>query len=161
MTERILASQKVWFTNLDTLEERFVQFNPTELAHGIAAEYTQFTAVGLPYQPQQFSHTTNREFTFTLPFKVEGPTDLKNFWSTFNFLTACTHPAEPGAAPPTVLFNWPNLATVVVKIVSVDARHLQFDADLNPTRTDLDITLRTIRNRPRLYGDVRLNGLFE
>jgi hypothetical protein len=159
--EALRAVEKVWFTNLVTLEERDVQFNPVELSHSIAAEYTLFTAVGASYQPQQYSHTTNREFSVTLQFKVEGEQELDDFSNTFNFLTACLHPFEYGGAPPEVLFTWPNLASVIVRILSLNTKHVQFDAQLHPTRTDIDVVMRTIRKGGKLYDEVRENGLME
>lgn len=161
MAEPIRAVEKVWFTNLVTLEEREVQFNPTELSHTIGADYTQFQVVGLSYQPQQYGSTSNREFTITLQFKVEGESDLDNFGSTFNFLTAQLYPLEPGGSPPDVLFTWPNLASVMVKIVGLTTRHVQFDAQLHPIRTDIDVTMRSVRKEPMFYDEVRDNGLFE
>jgi hypothetical protein len=161
VAEPIRAVEKVWFTNLVTLEEREAQFNPTELSHTIGADYTQFQVVGLSYQPQQYGSTSNREFTITLQFKVEGESDLDNFGSTFNFLTAQLYPLEPGGSPPDVLFTWPNLASVTVKIIGLTTKHVQFDAQLHPIRTDIDVTMRSVRKEPMFYDEVRDNGLFE
>ena len=161
MEESLRAIELVSFVNLESLEEKRVQFNPTELTHSVSAEYTMFQVVGLSYQPHQYASTSNREFTVTLQFKVEGESELDDFGSTFNFLTAQLHPFEPGGSPPDVLFTWPNLASVVVKIIGLSTKHVQFDAQLHPIRTDIDVTMRSVRKEPMFYDEVRDNGLFE
>lgn len=159
MAEQSLrATQKVRFINLETLEERLLQFNPIELSHGASAEYTRHPVVGMSNQPMQYANTTNRQFSFTTSFKVERPVDKTEYEETMKFLDALMYPLAPGASPPDVLFVWPNLVSVPVKVVSVNPRHIQFNAELAPTRTDVDITLERIRDRPLLYGEVRERG---
>lgn len=159
--ESLRATQKVRLVNLETLEEFVAQFNPPEFAHASSVEYTRHAVVGLSYQPHQYGHTTNREFTVTFQFKVERPSDKREYESSVNLLMALQHPLEPGGSPPDVLFVWPNLASFPVKVLAVSSRHVQFNAELAPTRTDVDVMMMRIRDRPLLYGEVRERGMME
>lgn len=159
--QSIVATQKVRFINLDTLEERLAQFNPTELTTSVTAEYTLFTAVGLSHQPHQYSHTTNREFTLTLQFKVERPAEREEVDSTIAFLRSLAYPRVPGGAPSDVLFVWPNNVGLPVKVRSVSEKQVQFNQEGAPTRMDIDVTLMRIRDRPLYQDDVRTRGLQE
>jgi hypothetical protein len=159
MEQSLRAIELVSFVNLDSLEEKRVQFNPTELTHGISAEYTLFDVVGMGHQPHQYSHTTNREFSMTLLFKVESPADLAAVRDTENFLMSLMYAVEPGAAPPDTLLVWPSMTSTRVKVRGLGHKHTQFNAALAATMTSVDITLMAIHDRPRLHADVRENGI--
>lgn len=159
MEQSLRAIELVSFVNLETLEEKRVQFNPTELTHSASAEYTMFQVVGLSYQPHQYASTTNREFTLTLMFKVESPDDLKAVRDAENFLMSLQCPTEPGGSPPDVLLVWPSMTSTRVKVRSLGHKHTQFNAVLAATMTSIDVTLMAIHDAPLLQADVRERGI--
>lgn len=159
MEESLRAIELVSFVNLESLEEKRVQFNPTELTHSVSAEYTMFQVVGLSYQPHQYASTSNREFSMTLLFRVDSPAERDEVRDTENFLMSLMYTAEPGGSPPDVLLVWPSLTSTQVKVRGLNHKHTQFNSILAATMTSIDVTLMAIHDRPLDRLEVRANGI--
>lgn len=159
MEQSLRAIELVSFVNLDTLEEKRVQFNPTELTHSISTEYTMFQVVGLSYQPHQYASTSNREFSMTLLFRVDSPAERDEVRDTENFLMSLMYTAEPGGSPPDVLLVWPSLTSTRVKVRGLGHKHTQFNSVLAATMTSIDVSLMAIHDRPLTQAEVRESGI--
>ena len=159
MEQSLRAIELVSFVNLDTLEEKRVQFNPTELTHSVSAEYTMFQVVGLSYQPHQYASTSNREFSMTLMFRVDSPAERDEVDDALRFLDSLMYAADFGGSPPDTLLVWPSLTSTQVKVRSVGKKHTQFNSVLAATMTSVDVALMAIHSKPLLQVDVRENGI--
>ena len=159
MEQSLRAIELVSFVNLDTLEEKRVQFNPTELTHSVSAEYTLFQVVGLSYQPHQYASTTNREFSLTLMFRVDSPSERDEVADAENFLMSLTYPAEAGGSPPDTLLVWPSLTSTRVKVRGLTHKHTLFNSILAATMTSIDVSFMAIHSQPRYQAEVRESGI--
>jgi len=124
--------------NLTSGEELVCLANPTELTETIAVNWNRVAVPGLSHQVLQFGSTNNRQLTgvelyfdrFLLAEEPQAP-DLLTFR---NFLLALTVPlaaagGAPPAAPPRMLFVWPQLLTMECVVASVELRYQRFALD--------------------------------
>jgi contractile injection system tube protein len=124
--------------NLTTGEELMCVANPTELAETISVNWNRLAVPGLSHQVLQFSSTGNRQLAgvelyldrFLAAEDPQAP-DILQFRS---FLLALTVPqkaeaAAAPAAPPRVLFVWPQLLAMECVIESIELRYQRFAVD--------------------------------
>ncbi len=155
MQQPIQAVQKVRFVNLESLEERLAQFNPAEFTKSIGVDWKRYAIAGLGYEPILYTKTGNQEFSLTLPWRVTRPSEKEDFEQFSRFIEACCYPSAPGNSPPDVLFVWPEVVAVPVKVTSCSVQYTLFNAQGQPTRADISLSLFWVRRAALLAGDIR------
>lgn len=153
--------RKVSFVNLDTLEERPTLFNPEQFSQSINVDWKSFQVVGLGYEPVMYSHTGNHEFSLTLPWRVTTVAERYRFREFVRFIKSCCYPEQPGASPPDVLFVWPGVVSVPVKIRTYSQTDILFNKQAEATRTDIALTMFWVRRQALLAGEMRQYGASE
>lgn len=142
--------EKASLTNLDDSEpgaRRPFLFNPTELEENYGGRWTRADVPGLSHQPLQHLGGLNTTIPLTiyvdqLVYNVQRPREQRPVVDTLDnisdvdeyrrFLISLAT-QRPGttiaaASPPPVLFSWPGIISMRVRVLSVRLRHLQFTA---------------------------------
>ncbi len=146
--------------NLDTDVTSTFLFNPAQLEESYVANYTRHASVGLSHKRLQFEGNENWASTLTLIFDQlvfdsrrggdanSGPlpssrpkrqTKVVNDVDTWrrtlvSFLYPRRSRSLHQASPPPVLFFWPNMITMRVRVVSATFRHTQFEVGIPSPR---------------------------
>jgi hypothetical protein len=153
--------------NLVTGEELTCLANPTELAERVMVTWNRLAVPGLSHQPLQYSSTGNRQLSgvelymdrYLAAAEPQAP-DLLEFR---RFLRALTVPpaaeaGAPPAAPPRVLFVWPQLLTLEAVVETVELRYQRFAVDGSVLVYTASVTFEEILDVRVTSSDLRENG---
>ena len=166
-------TQRMSITDLTTLEEVEMQFNPSELTETVRIDWARLRIPGLSHERLQFNHTENYKATFRLIFdaltenssgiSIRRGNDAARNLDTRNFLMSLCYPKQGAATvsdgeAPRVLLVWPNLISLTAKIDELKFHHSRFALDGTPTFFEVDITLEEIRDTRLTSEDVRASG---
>ncbi len=188
-TSRLIESalgvkvEKGSLTNLDDAGQdasRPFLFNPTELEENYGGRWARLDIPGLSYQPLQYLGGQNPTFPLTLyvdqlAYEVQRPrgqrpivetlTDTSDAEEYRRFLVSlsASRPGETIAAhsPPPVLFTWPGMISMRVRVLTVRLRHLQFQSGSARARIyTADIMLEEDAQGRITNQDVLARGMF-
>lgn len=146
--------EKAYLMDLDSGEERKFLINPAQLKESYAPRYARLKVPGLPHERMQWSGGSNTQIPLTVYYdelifalqKNQGDrkvTDratkarqtnlpLKGSAEDFRrFLISLQAPRRLGrlvnGAPPPVLFVWPGIITMRMRVTKVDITHQLFE----------------------------------
>ena len=142
---------KGFLKNLENGRTNGFLFNPSEFEEAYEARYARHSSVGLSHQRMQFVGNTNARITMDLIFdeivyrdqrkrglrrvitgsgdaSTRAQNDDVDSWRRrfFEFLYPRRTQRLSSAAPPAVLFHWPGIISMRVRVTSVRFRHVQF-----------------------------------
>lgn len=126
--------QRMSMTRVDDPSREFVaMFNPEELSEELAANYARQAPPGLPHKIMQYTGTENLTLTMTLFFNADSVSRINEIAEGRRFLHSVFYPrnaasTQQGTAPPSVLFLWPGVYSLICKVVSLQARLERFNA---------------------------------
>lgn len=156
---------RMTITDLNTLEERTAQFNPTELGEVVGAAWNDVALLGMGYKPSQFNQSENYKPEIELAFRAfdDDGNKVQNLLDTRKFLMSLCYPTRggqgvAGTAPPRALFFWPNLISITCTVRRVEFRHTLFDINAIPLHSSAKIEMSEIRDVNLYSQDVRSMG---
>ena len=142
--------ERCFFVNLDTGEEQRFLVNPTELDETYAANYARKAPLGFSHERMQYTGSPNARIPLTAfvdqiifderrnrqniaDAPVNSDTDEPNEVEQFRrFLLSLVTPRQgrrlASAAPTAVLFVWPGMIEMRVRITQLRFRHVHFQA---------------------------------
>lgn len=148
-------------TNMDTLEQRYMQYNPTDLRVMLSASYNEFDVLGSSIKPVQYQNTDNIQYSFTLTLIPETLADFDQYLETLRFLAAMFYPPESGSSPPDMLFVWPNYIACKAKAKTAEFNHTHYNKHGTPVITQVPVTLFNVRDKVLLQPDIRAFGFVQ
>lgn len=164
---------KMSLTNTVTGERWSPPFNPSELKPSLKVNYNRLRLLAASNERMEYSNTGNKTIPleFFLADLEKSPTEneFKSILDDLKFLESLAYPSEDidysflGAPP--VLFVWPNVMSMIVRVVSVDSEHKLFSSETLET-TLLTVRLeveeaaeqRLLSSDVRRHGDMRVRG---
>lgn len=152
------AETTMSLTNMDTLEQRYMQYNPTDLRIMLAASYNEFDVLGSSFKPVQYQNTDNVQYSFTLTLLPETLADFQQYTETIRFLSAMFYPPESGSSPPDMLFVWPNYISCRAKAKTAEFTHTHYNKQGTPVIAQVSVSLFNVRNKVLLGPDARAFG---
>lgn len=141
--------------NMVTTDSLEVQFNPEQLTEVLGANYAKLTVPGLSHQRKHFVYTEEPAYSFdlfnnSLDSGYNGLTAMQAIRSDRRFLYSLVHPwrsdgiARGGA--PRVLFIWPQLVSLPVKIMKLSFKYTQFNKNAAPCAWTCGVQLEVDRD---------------
>lgn len=166
-------------TNLDTAEIVEFYFNPKQLSIALQANYSKVAGIGSSSQRLHYNYTAN------IPVPIELFMDHQMIAELFdpaigladieqdithilddyrNFFMSLLYPVgrqdDPiRRSPPRVLFTWPDLAELYVRITQVAMQFTRFKDAGGAVQYRLPIQMETAHNERLTSGVVRKRGL--
>ncbi len=148
--------EKAFLQDLETGEFKTVAFNPAELQESYSANYARMASPGLSYQRLQFVGNENTRIPLNLYFDqvfldeerrrpvegfrspnryayknphVEAVNDVED-WRRFLISMVMPRRAKKlsSASPPPILFSWPGMIAMRVRVMQLRFRHLMFSS---------------------------------
>ncbi len=154
---------KARVANLVTLEDVSVQFNPTELEHGLEVVWQRFTIPGLSHQPKHYVNTSNAVFPMNLYYRAHTLAQLDEMRDKRNFFESLAYPVASdqvvSGGPPRFLFIWPRHIALICTMNSLRQRDIVFTRKGRPRIARVQIEIEEIRSVPLMSSDVRRFGL--
>lgn len=154
---------KARIANLVTLEDVPVQFNPTELEHGVEVAWQRFTVPGLSHQPKHYVNTSNAVFPLSLYYRAHSLAELDEMRDKRNFFESLAYPVASdqvvSGGPPRFLFIWPQHIAIVCTLNSIRQRDIIFTRSGRPRVAQVSVEIEEIRSIRLLSSDVRRFGL--
>lgn len=139
----------VSLVNNETGEAMDFMINPADLREVLSVKWSVPSPImRAPGGPLQYEGTEPKEFTIRAAADRELFPD-RDIMDWRSFLDSLCYPIRSGdtiADPPTVLFVWPGLLAMPVKIVGLSNAFDDFGRDLHPKSFVSEITMRE-------YGD--------
>ena len=148
----------VMFINQETGEIQEFMINPTELRATLAVKWrTPSPIMRAPSGPLHYENTEPKEYQVRAWADSELFPD-RDIMDWMAFIESMCFPVQTGtviADPPTVLFVWPGILAMSVKIVSLQHRFDEFRTDLHPKSYATDMVLREYGDTIRFSGEER------
>jgi hypothetical protein len=142
--------------NLATRQFIVTQYTPLRLSEEVSAEFERLKVLGLSHQPLQYSGTTNHKVSFPLDF--HGAPGLgQTAAEQRRFLLSNCYPSRSSrnvkaTGPSGIVFDWPNLFSLVCAQISVKFDHDLFNRDGSPLKFTAQVTFEELRD-VRLYAE--------
>ena len=109
-------------------------FNPTELPLALTVEVGELYPIGWSQAVQQYAHTKSMTYTVSLPFSMRAYLDrnipFTHMKQAAAFFRSFGYANRPGEAPSHLMMVWPNTATILNTVRSVDVNFVRWDVEL-------------------------------
>jgi len=140
-----------------TGEDREVQINPTQIQERLRVNYSEEHAVMKVPGDLVYGNTGNTEIPLRLELDQElfPKTSIIDFWL---FVKSLCYPVRLGdliGDPPDVLFVWPHLFSIQVKVTSLQTTFNDFTRALKPKSYVMNITVKETGYALVFSSDVR------
>lgn len=144
--------------NQETGESQEFMINPTELRATLQVKWgTPEPIMRAPAGPLNYKSTSPKEFAIRAWADAELFPD-RDIMDWMAFLESMCYPVQRGnvvADPPTVLFVWPGILAMPVKITRLQHRFDMFRTDLHPKSYSTDIGVKEYGELLRWSGEER------
>lgn len=148
--------------NLETGETRDFQYNPTEIKIALAAVWKESSSPAASFERLAFANRKNDTYSFKLVLdgKARGAPDINDYLA---YLASLMAPPDADldvrtAAPPRILFRFPNFISVVTVLPKLNVTAKRFDPDtLAPDYVELEVEL--LEHRTKRLGAQTLRRL--
>jgi hypothetical protein len=153
--------------NLATDEELTALANPKELSESAAVTWNRRDVPGLSHQPLQYAFTGNRQLAgiefYMDRYLAAEESQAPDILEFRRFLLSLTVPpavdvGAPPAAPPRVLFVWPQFLVLECVVASIDLKYERFATDGSLLVYTATITLEQILDVRVTSADLRSNA---
>jgi hypothetical protein len=168
------AVAKAALVKTSTAEVLRFDFNPKQLNATVSANYAKVAALGGTGQRLHFGHTSNFSIPLTIymdrhaliardPDNGEFLADTK-MDDVQRYLLSCVFPVgrqnDPiRRAPPRLLFLWPGIMELPVRMISENFSFTKFEHDLKPWIYSVRIVMESDLSSTRITSDViRIRG---
>lgn len=157
---------RLGITNLQTGEEVLAQFNPTQLNRTLESSWQRHEVLGQSFQPLDYLNTRNGKLRFSLYFRAENRSQLREMTSAISFLESLQYPPSVGGSirgrqPPRCLIVWPNSISVTAVMTSFDLTHEMFDLEGNTIQATATLEWEAARRGRITQEQVRSNGAMQ
>jgi hypothetical protein len=155
--------------NLDTNDKVDFQFNPEQLEETYKARYANMEVFGLSHQPLHFLGNENAAISLDLVFdqvvaatrrgtrdlsETDGVTDIDQVRRTLvSFLYPLRLGSGVSASPSPILFSWPRMAAMRMRILSVNLKHTMFEVGIPRSRRYVAKVEMAEEPLARMYAD--------
>lgn len=142
--------------NLATRQYIVTQYTPQKISEELAAEFERLKVLGLSHQPLQYSGTNNHKISVSLEFHG-APSLGQTAMDQRRFLLANQYPARSArnvksGGPSGIVFDWPNLFSLVCVQLSVKIDHELFLPNGQPQKFTAQLSFEELRD-VRLYAE--------
>lgn len=126
-----VTPERMHLVDLRTGEDRTAFFNPSQLEEQVSVNYARQTIPGLSHQPLQYVNTNNHGIELDLYAAGHSVTERQLMDDWRRFLLSLCYASESAdsiqnGAPPSVLFIWPRVFSMRIRIMSVRIVHKDF-----------------------------------
>lgn len=163
MTTAKATPERVSFTNIVTGETLEAQLNPKQFSASVSANYASLQPPGAGYEPLQYTGTGNPSFPVELLFVVRSQDEVARLDEARRFFLALLYPRRGQvwirqAAPPRVLYLWPNVASVVCVVRSFSVTQQRAFVDGSSAEEVMTLQLEETRDGQMFSEDARVQG---
>jgi len=163
MTLEAMIPDRMSVENLTTGTGVFAQFNPDEVDEKIGVSYNRLAVQGLSHQPMQYQYTENMKISLTLGFEALSKDGGGRTFDTRKFMLSLLYAGRNaqdiiGGEPPRVLFIWPQLYSIKVRITSYSNSMKRFALNGRPTSFSLKLDLEWVLDSRMTSEDIYEHG---
>lgn len=142
--------------NLQTRAFITVQYTPRELDEDLSSAFEKLKVLGMSHEPLQYSGTSNHKVSFSLDFngdpkKGQTAAEQRRFLLSNQYPSRSARTVKTGG-PAGILFDWPNLFSLVCVQMKISIKHELFNPDGSPRKFTAKLDFEELRD-VRLYAE--------